>query len=559
MTAEPTACISSISFPWAWTAGDASPGVVRASDGGDAGCLPVGPLLARPRAAATPGTWSSIPATGAPWTAVTAIFLHGSWLHLLGNLLYLQVFGPPLEDRLGPCEFLVYFLIMGVAGNLVHGVVSALDLLGHRGHRGAGGLGRHRRPAGLLPGPLLRRPGHRWPGGCWRRWAGQNRAGRSLIPMAAAAAVLAAAADGPGPGGRRDRGQRLLRRPPRGIRSWACPGPGHGRTGRRPDRGGGRPGRAVLSRRGNSMPRPGAWTEYLDQARRRTWTARLELARCQSCASSRGSRWKISGRSSTPWLKRAGCRRGPGGVRRGRPGQRAVTAGARGTWPRWPTTRRSNWIIAGALEAYRMLYEAYPDHPAGAAGPGPGHRAVPRQGGRSGRGATVARGGPGDQMPPGSWRDYLEREFKLAEEPREAARAESGGRSPDNRILRAAPSARRRQGGHPSSRKQIRHVTLNFEPAVGTSAGQADAGQIVLPGRRCRSRGSSAVAKTWRQVRQGRCRGQDLPAETLAAVQPFGDGAGRIEPVQAPDRASGCPANRRRWPGAAGSGRAGRS
>lgn len=51
---------------------------------------------------------------------VTAMFLHGGWLHLLGNMLYLWVFGDNVEDRLGHVNFLVFYLAAGVAGNLAH-------------------------------------------------------------------------------------------------------------------------------------------------------------------------------------------------------------------------------------------------------------------------------------------------------------------------------------------------------------------------------------------------------------------------------------------------------
>lgn len=51
---------------------------------------------------------------------LTAIFLHGSWLHLLSNMLYLWIFGDNVEDRLGHGGFLVFYLITGVVGSLSH-------------------------------------------------------------------------------------------------------------------------------------------------------------------------------------------------------------------------------------------------------------------------------------------------------------------------------------------------------------------------------------------------------------------------------------------------------
>lgn len=51
---------------------------------------------------------------------VTAMFLHGGWLHLLGNMLYLWVFGDNIEDRMGRFRFLLFYLTVGVIGNLAH-------------------------------------------------------------------------------------------------------------------------------------------------------------------------------------------------------------------------------------------------------------------------------------------------------------------------------------------------------------------------------------------------------------------------------------------------------
>ena len=47
-------------------------------------------------------------------TLITSQFLHGGWFHLLGNMLYLWIFGNNVEDRLGPVGFLVFYLAGGV-------------------------------------------------------------------------------------------------------------------------------------------------------------------------------------------------------------------------------------------------------------------------------------------------------------------------------------------------------------------------------------------------------------------------------------------------------------
>jgi membrane associated rhomboid family serine protease len=48
----------------------------------------------------------------------TSMFLHGGWLHLGGNMLYLWIFGDNIEDRLGHVRFLVFYLVCGLAAAL---------------------------------------------------------------------------------------------------------------------------------------------------------------------------------------------------------------------------------------------------------------------------------------------------------------------------------------------------------------------------------------------------------------------------------------------------------
>ena len=51
------------------------------------------------------------------YTLITSQFLHGSWGHLFGNMLYLWVFGDNVEDRLGRLGFLFIYLLAGAVGN----------------------------------------------------------------------------------------------------------------------------------------------------------------------------------------------------------------------------------------------------------------------------------------------------------------------------------------------------------------------------------------------------------------------------------------------------------
>jgi len=60
---------------------------------------------------------STCPTIGEGWllTALTSMFLHGSWAHLLGNMLFLWIFGNNVEDALGRIRYLAFYLLGGVA------------------------------------------------------------------------------------------------------------------------------------------------------------------------------------------------------------------------------------------------------------------------------------------------------------------------------------------------------------------------------------------------------------------------------------------------------------
>jgi len=53
-------------------------------------------------------------------TLLTSAFLHAGWLHLLSNLLYLAVFGPPVERRVGPARFGLLYISSGLVGSLAY-------------------------------------------------------------------------------------------------------------------------------------------------------------------------------------------------------------------------------------------------------------------------------------------------------------------------------------------------------------------------------------------------------------------------------------------------------
>lgn len=59
-------------------------------------------------------------------TLLTSMFMHGDWLHLLGNMLFLYVFGDNVERALGSLRYGAFYLVCGVLGSLAH-VLSGPD------------------------------------------------------------------------------------------------------------------------------------------------------------------------------------------------------------------------------------------------------------------------------------------------------------------------------------------------------------------------------------------------------------------------------------------------
>lgn len=55
-----------------------------------------------------------------PLTLLTAIFVHGSFLHLAGNMLYLWIFGNTIEDSIGHLRFGVFYILSGILASLFH-------------------------------------------------------------------------------------------------------------------------------------------------------------------------------------------------------------------------------------------------------------------------------------------------------------------------------------------------------------------------------------------------------------------------------------------------------
>lgn len=69
-------------------------------------------------------------------TLVTHLFIHGGWLHILGNMWTLWIFGDNVEDRLGPFRFLFFYLLCGILATLTHAIIyknSVIPVVGASG------------------------------------------------------------------------------------------------------------------------------------------------------------------------------------------------------------------------------------------------------------------------------------------------------------------------------------------------------------------------------------------------------------------------------------------
>jgi membrane associated rhomboid family serine protease len=69
-------------------------------------------------------------------TLLTSMFMHGGWMHLIGNMLYLWIFGDNVEDAMGHVKFVVFYLLCGVAAAFTQAIPdphSTIPMLGASG------------------------------------------------------------------------------------------------------------------------------------------------------------------------------------------------------------------------------------------------------------------------------------------------------------------------------------------------------------------------------------------------------------------------------------------
>ena len=85
--------------------------------------------------------WSAIPANiaaGHHWiTLLTAMFMHGSWSHIIGNMVFLWAFGSEIEDAMNPLRYLAFYLLGGLAAMLAQIVATPHSTVPTLGASGA--------------------------------------------------------------------------------------------------------------------------------------------------------------------------------------------------------------------------------------------------------------------------------------------------------------------------------------------------------------------------------------------------------------------------------------
>lgn len=70
-------------------------------------------------------------------TPITSMFLHGGWLHLLGNMIFLWVFGDNVEDALGHVRYAAFYIVVGLAAGAAHIFMNQNDVIPAIGASGA--------------------------------------------------------------------------------------------------------------------------------------------------------------------------------------------------------------------------------------------------------------------------------------------------------------------------------------------------------------------------------------------------------------------------------------
>ena len=74
--------------------------------------------------AVLPVEYSGLPPSA---TLISSVFLHGGWMHIAGNMLFLWIYGDNVEERMGHFKFLAFYLICGIVASISHVLISPND------------------------------------------------------------------------------------------------------------------------------------------------------------------------------------------------------------------------------------------------------------------------------------------------------------------------------------------------------------------------------------------------------------------------------------------------
>lgn len=88
------------------------------------------------RWAFVPGRFLADPA-GNLITVFSAMFMHGGWAHILGNMLYLWIFGDNVEDRLGALKYILFYLLSGIVATFAQLAIDPGSMIPNLGASGA--------------------------------------------------------------------------------------------------------------------------------------------------------------------------------------------------------------------------------------------------------------------------------------------------------------------------------------------------------------------------------------------------------------------------------------
>ena len=94
--------------------------------------------------------YAIIPESFSPSMLLTSMFLHGGWMHVLGNMWFLWIFGKGIEDLLGHVKFLIFYLLCGIAAGVIHTLTNYYSPVPTLGASGA--------IAGVMGGYLVKFP-----------------------------------------------------------------------------------------------------------------------------------------------------------------------------------------------------------------------------------------------------------------------------------------------------------------------------------------------------------------------------------------------------------------